>query len=139
IGRFGIVLGKGGGMLSVMLPLFKIGLGGRLGSGKQWFPWIHIEDLSRAIEFLYDKGAQGIFNLTSPHPIRNSDMTKILGKILKRPTPFIVPQFILKLLYGELAEVIMASAKVIPKRLLEMGFSFKFPYFEEALKVSLTS
>ncbi|MFN3920931.1 MAG: TIGR01777 family oxidoreductase [Caldimicrobium sp.] len=139
IGRFGIVLGKGGGMLSVILPIFKVGLGGRLGLGRQWFPWIHIEDLSRAIEFLYDKGAQGIFNLTSPYPIRNSDMTKILGKILKRPTPFIVPKFILKLLYGELAKVIMASAKVVPKRLLEMGFSFKYPYFEEALKVSLTS
>lgn len=138
IGRFGIVLGKGGGMLSVILPFFKAGLGGKLGSGKQWFPWIHLEDLARAIEFLYLNQARGIFNFTAPYPIRNSEMTKIIGKILKRPTFLPVPKFVLKLLYGELAEVIMASAKVIPKRLLEMGFSFTYPSFEKAFKFSLS-
>lgn len=138
IGRFGIVLGKGGGMLSVILPFFKAGLGGRLGSGKQWFPWIHIEDLARAIEFLYYKEVKGVFNITSPQPIRNLEMTKILGKILRRPTFLPTPKFALKLLYGELADVIMASAKVFPKKLIDLGFTFKYPSFEEALKVSLT-
>ncbi|MEZ0344002.1 MAG: TIGR01777 family oxidoreductase [Caldimicrobium sp.] len=137
IGRFGIVLGKGGGMLSVILPIFKLGLGGRLGSGKQWFPWIHVEDLVRAIDFLYEKEARGVFNITSPYPVRNIEMTKIMGKVLRRPTPFPVPKFALKLLYGELAEVIMASARVIPKKLLEMGFTFKYPNFEEAFRSSL--
>jgi uncharacterized protein (TIGR01777 family) len=137
IGRFGIVLGKGGGMLSVILPFFKLGLGGRLGSGKQWFPWIHIEDLVRAIDFLYEKEAKGVFNITAPSPLRNIEMTKIIGRLLKRPTFFPVPKFALKLLYGELAEVIMASARVIPKRLLEMGFNFKYSDFESAFRASM--
>ncbi|MGC9141131.1 MAG: TIGR01777 family oxidoreductase [Caldimicrobium sp.] len=137
IGRFGIVLGKGGGMLSVILPFFKLGLGGRLGSGKQWFPWIHIEDLVRAIDFLYEKEAKGVFNITAPLPLRNIEMTKIIGRLLKRPTFFPVPKFALKLLYGELAEVIMASARVIPKRLLEMGFNFKYSDFESAFRASM--
>ncbi len=138
IGRFGIVLGKGGGMLSVILPFFKAGLGGRLGSGKQWFPWIHLEDLARAIDFLYEREEGGIFNITSPQPLRNEEMTKIIGKVLKRPTFFPVPKFALKLLYGELADVIMASARVVPKKLLDLGFTFKYPNFEEAFRVSLS-
>ncbi|MGB9761207.1 MAG: TIGR01777 family oxidoreductase [Caldimicrobium sp.] len=137
IGRFGIVLGKGGGMLSAILPFFKLGLGGRLGSGRQWFPWIHIEDLVRAIDFLYEKEAKGVFNITAPSPLRNIEMTKIIGRLLKRPTFFPVPKFALKLLYGELAEVIMASARVIPKRLLEMGFNFKYSDFESAFRASM--
>ncbi len=138
IGRFGIVLGQGGGMLSVILPIFKLGLGGKLGSGHQWFPWIHIEDLARAIDFLYNEKAFGVFNITSPELIRNQEMTQILGKLLKRPTPFPVPKRAIKFLYGELAEVIMASAKVLPKRLLELGFSFKYPFFEQALRECLS-
>ena len=137
IGRFGIVLGRGGGMLSAILPFFKLGLGGRLGSGRQWFPWIHIEDLVRAIDFLYEKEAKGVFNITAPEPVRNIEMTKIIGRLLKRPTLFPVPKFALKLLYGELAEVIMASARVIPKKLLELGFNFKYPDFESAFKASI--
>ncbi|BAU22540.1 NAD-dependent epimerase/dehydratase [Caldimicrobium thiodismutans] len=137
VGRFGIVLGKGGGMLSVILPFFKLGLGGRLGSGKQWFPWIHVEDLVRAIDFLYEKEVSGIFNVTSPEPVQNKEMTKIIGKVLRRPTLFPVPKFALRLLYGELADVIMASARVIPKRLLERGFTFKYPSFESAFRASM--
>lgn len=137
IGRFGIVLGKGGGMLSVILPFFRLGLGGRLGSGKQWFPWIHVEDLVRAIDFLYEKGERGIFNVTSPEPVQNIEMTRIMGKVLKRPTLFPVPKLALRLLYGELAEVIMASARVIPMRLSELGFTFQYPTFEFAFKASM--
>lgn len=138
IGRFGIVLGKGGGILSVILPIFKLGLGGKLGNGKQWFPWVHILDLARAIEFLYEKnGERGIFNITSPAPIRNEDMTKVIGKILRRPTFFTVPTLALKTLYGELTEVIMASARVIPERLLKLGFEYKYTSFEDAFRASL--
>ncbi len=138
IGRFGIVIGPGGGMLKVVVPVFKLGLGGKLGSGNQWFPWIHIEDLSRAILFLFQKGEEGVFNITSPHPVRNIEFTKSLGKILRRPTICTVPIWILKILYGELAEVITSSTKVIPKRLLQLGFKFKYPYFYEAVKASLS-
>lgn len=137
VGRFGIVLGKGGGMLKTILPFFKLGLGGPLGSGKQWFPWIHIEDLARAVEFLFEREERGIFNITAPEPIRNRDMTKIIGKVLRRPTLFPIPKFALRILYGELAEVIMASARVVPQRLLSLGFDFRYPRFEEAFKASL--
>lgn len=137
VGRFGIVLGKGGGMLQVILPIFKMGLGGRLGNGKQWFPWIHVEDLARAIEYLYKREERGVFNITSPEPIRNEDMTKIMGKVLGRPTFFPVPKLALQILYGELADVIMASARVIPKRLLSLGFEFKYTRFEDAFRASI--
>lgn len=137
VGRFGIVLGPRGGMLKVVLPIFKLGLGGRLGSGKQWFPWIHIEDLSRAILFLFKRKEEGVFNITSPNPIRNIEFTKILSTILKRPAFFPVPIWVLKLLYGELAEVITASSKVIPQKLIKLGFQFKYSEFSEAVRASL--
>lgn len=138
ITRFGIVLGKGGGMLKTVLPIFKLGLGGRLGSGKQWFPWIHVEDILQAMLFLLEKNAEpGVYNFVSPKPIRNVDFTKILAKVLKRPAIFPVPKFALKLLCGELADVIMASAKVIPRKLLNLGYQFKYPDFKTALVNSL--
>ena len=138
ITRFGIVLGKGGGMLKTVLPIFKLGLGGRLGSGKQWFPWVHVEDILQAMLFLLEKNAEpGVYNFVSPNSIRNVDFTKILAKVLKRPAIFPVPRFALKLVYGELADVIMASAKVIPRKLLNLGYQFKYPDFETALVNSL--
>ena len=138
ITRFGIVLGKGGGMLKTVLPIFKLGLGGKLGSGKQWFPWVHVEDIFQGILFLIDKKAEpGIYNFVSPNPIRNSEFTKILAKVLKRPAIFSLPKFALKLVYGELADVIMASTKVIPRKLLNLGYQFRYPDFEKALITSL--
>ncbi|RLG12953.1 TIGR01777 family protein [Candidatus Pacearchaeota archaeon] len=135
IGRIGIVLGKNGGMLKVILPIFKAGLGGPLGNGKQWFSWIHIDDVTRAIRFLIEnKNLSGIFNFVSPHPVRNKEFTKILSKILKRPAFIPVPVFALKLLYGELGEVIVSSTKVLPVRLLNYGFIFKYSQLENALK-----
>ncbi|RKX57039.1 MAG: TIGR01777 family protein [Thermodesulfobacteriota bacterium] len=135
IGRIGIVLGKNGGMLKVILPIFKAGLGGPLGNGKQWFSWIHIDDVTRAIRFLIEnKNLSGIFNFVSPHPVRNKEFTKILSKILKRPAFIPVPVFALKLLYGELGEVIVSSTKVLPVRLLNHGFIFKYSQLENALK-----
>ncbi|PMP67374.1 MAG: TIGR01777 family protein [Thermodesulfobacterium geofontis] len=133
ITRFGIVLGNGG-MLSKILPLFKWGLGGTLGRGNQWFSWIHIEDLVSAILFLIENEKEGVYNLTSPKPVTNKEFTKTLGKILKRPTLLPVPIFAIKLLFGDLAKAITSSVKVYPKRLLELGFSFKFDNIESALR-----
>ncbi len=133
ITRFGIVLGKGG-MLAKILPFFKFGLGGTLGKGNQWFPWIHIKDLISAISFLIKKEKEGIYNLTSPNPVTNKEFTKTLGRILKRPTILPVPLFMLKLVFGELSNVIISSIKAYPQNLLSIGFSFKFETLESALK-----
>lgn len=133
ITRFGIVLGKGG-MLSKVLPVFKWGLGGTLGRGNQWFSWIHIEDLVSAILFLIKNEKDGIYNFVSPKPVTNKEFTRILGKILKRPTLLPVPIFAIKLLFGDLAKAITSSVKAYPKRLLDLGFNFKFENIELALK-----
>lgn len=137
IGRFGVVIGKNGGFLSTILPLFKLGLGGRLGSGEQFISWIHIEDLAHAVEFLYQKDVEGIFNITSPQPIRNIEMTKIIANVHRRPAILPVPRTLLKFFYGELTEVILSSARVIPRRLINLNFTFKYPNFREALLASL--
>jgi len=133
--RFGIVLGKGGGMLKTILPVFRLGLGGRLGSGRQWFSWVHVEDILQALLFLLERDAPcGPYNFTSPNPVRNLEMTRILAKVLGRPAILPVPKFALKLIYGELADAIMASSRVIPRRLLSLGYQFRYPDFETALR-----
>jgi uncharacterized protein (TIGR01777 family) len=133
ITRFGIVLGKGG-MLSKILPIFKWGLGGTLGNGRQWFSWIHIKDLVSAILFLIKNEKEGIYNLVSPKPVTNKEFTKALGRLLKRPTLLPVPVFALRLLFGELADAITYSVKAYPKNLLEAGFKFEFEEIEKALR-----
>ena len=133
ITRFGIVLGKGG-MLSKILPIFKLGLGGTLGKGNQWFSWIHIEDLAQAIGFLIKAQKERIYNLVSPNPVTNKDFVKTLGSILKRPTVLPTPVFAMRLLFGELANVITYSVKAYPKNLLELGFKFRFENIKDALK-----
>ena len=133
ITRFGIVLGKGG-MLSKILPIFKLGLGGTLGKGNQWFSWIHIEDLAQAIGFLIKAQKERIYNLVSPNPVTNKEFVKTLGSILKRPTILPVPVFAMRLLFGELANVITYSVKAYPKNLLELGFKFRFENIKDALK-----
>lgn len=133
ITRFGIVLGKGG-MLSKILPIFKLGLGGTLDKGNQWFSWIHIKDLVSAMLFLIKSEKEGIYNFVSPKPVTNKEFTKTLGEILRRPTIFTVPVFLLKLVFGELANAITYSIKAYPKNLLELGFKFKFEEIKEALK-----
>ncbi len=133
IARFGIILGKGG-MLAKILPIFKWGLGGTLGKGNQWFSWIHIEDLASAIVFLIKTKKEGVYNLVSPKPVTNKEFTESLGRVLKRPIIFPVPIFVLKILFGELANVITCSIKVYPEKLLELGFKFKFEEIEYALR-----
>ena len=134
IARVGVVLGTTGGMLPKILPIFKLGLGGTLGKGNQWFPWIHIKDLVSAILFLIKKEKEGIYNFVSPNPVTNKEFTKTLGKVLKRPTLLPVPVFMMKLIFGELANIIICSIRAYPKNLLELGFKFKFETIEDALK-----
>ena len=133
--RFGIVLGEKGGALDQLVSLFKKGLGAPLGSGLQWFSWIHQQDLCSVLLFLINqKGVSGAVNCTSPHPLRNREFTKILGEVLRRPT-FLppVPGFLLRLILGEFGDVLLKGQKVLPKKLLSLGYSFQFPLIKDAL------
>jgi len=134
--RFGIVLGKRGGALQQMLPIYKAYLGSPLGSGRQWFSWVHEQDLVNIFLFLIDqKDIEGPFNCTAPQPVRNSEMTKAIGEVLGVPTlPFGVPSFMMKLILGEFGNVLLKGQKVIPGRLKQLGFQFKFPTIHAALK-----
>lgn len=133
--RFGVVLEKDGGALKKMLPPFKLFVGGPIGSGNQWFPWIHRDDLIGAILFaLENKTVSGPVNVVAPEQIRQKEFSKIIGKVLRRPSWLPVPSFVLKLLLGEMAEMLLTGQKVIPKKLTETGFRFQFPDPESALK-----
>jgi len=135
ITRFGIVLGKNGGALGQMLPLFKYFLGGPLGGGRQWFSWVHIDDLAEAFIFLLQHPEmQGAFNLCSPEPVRNIDLARAIGKILHRPSFIPSPGFIIRLMLGEFGSVLLKGQRVIPRRLLDAGFTFTYPTIEEGLK-----
>jgi len=138
--RFGVVLGRNGGALAQLLPIFKKYLGAPLGSGKQWFSWIHEQDLANIFLFLLEhKELGGPVNCTAPQPVRNKEMTKILGEVLKKPTFFPpVPGFALKLMQGEFADVLVKGQRVIPKKLTESGYQFGFPNLEAALRDLLT-
>ena len=133
--RTGIVLGKNGGALAKMLPPFKLGLGGPMGSGKQWMPWIHRDDLIGLIHFIIEKETiRGAINGTAPNPVTNKVFSKHLGRALKRPAFFPMPAFVLKLMLGEMAEELLLSGrKVIPKKALEAGYTFKFAELQDAL------
>lgn len=131
--RFGIVLGDGGALKKMLLP-FKLGLGGVIGDGKQAFSFIHIEDLKNAYMYVMEhKNIDGIFNLSSPTPTSNAGLTKALGKALKRPTILPVPKFILKLIFSQGAQVLTDGQSVVPKRLLDNGFVFRYPTIDEAI------
>lgn len=132
--RNSVVLEKGGGALQYMLPIFKLGLGGSIGDGKQYFPWIHMLDACRAMEFaLNNNQVSGIHNLTSPNPVTMNELVDKLGDVLRRPTFFRVPEFALKMIVGEAAAPILDSLRAQPKKLQQSGFQFRFPYIKEAL------
>ena len=130
--RFGIVLGRGGA-LARMLPIFRLGLGGSLGSGNQWFPWVHIDDAVGALLFLLERELSGAFNLVSPGIVRQREFAKALGRALKRPAILPVPSGLLRLLFGEGAGVFTGSLRVVPERLLGAGYSFLYHQIEPAL------
>lgn len=132
--RFGIVLGDGGALKQMLTP-FKLGLGGIIGSGKQAFSFIHLEDLLRAyLHVIENEKCEGVFNLTAPEPTTNLGLTKTLGKVLHRPTIFPVPEFVLKLIFSEGAKVLSDGQSAVPKRLEESGFKFEFTNIEEAIE-----
>jgi uncharacterized protein (TIGR01777 family) len=133
--RYGIVLGHGGGILKEMFLPFKLGLGGTIGDGKQNFTWVHINDLMRAYLFAIEHpNMEGVYNLMAPNPTTNYGLTKALGAVLRRPTLFTIPKFLLKLRFGsEAAETLSSGQYVTPRRLPEAGFEFEFKTIEEAL------
>jgi hypothetical protein len=131
--RFGVVLGLGGGALAKMLPIFKFGLGGVLGSGEQAFSWVHIADLAKAhCVALQDDSYRGAYNLTAPNPTTNRGLTTVLSHALRRPAILPVPAFALKLIFGEGSTVLLDGQSVLPKRLLDAGFAFQFQRIEDA-------
>lgn len=134
--RFGLVLSPAGGALKKMLLPFKLGLGGRLGSGDQWMSWISIDDAVGAISHVLDTGSfSGPVNLVAPEPVRNRDFTRVLGRVLSRPAPFAIPAAALRLVLGEMADAtLLASVRVLPKRLLASGYRFEHPDLETALR-----
>jgi uncharacterized protein len=134
--RFGIVLGKNGGVLQKLVPLFRSSLGTSLGRGDQWMSWIHEIDLADILLFLLGQpDLEGPINCTAPHPVRNREMTRTLAEILgtRRLLPS-VPGFMVQLLMGEFGNVILKGQKVLPRRLLEKGFPFQFPTLKAALE-----
>ncbi|GAB6059602.1 TIGR01777 family oxidoreductase [Desulfonatronum parangueonense] len=135
IARFGTVLGPDGGAMAKLLPVFRKGLGGRLGSGKQWFPWIHVQDLCAALEFAALKSEMdGPVNCCAPENVTNAEFTRTLGGVLRRPTIFPVPGFAIKVAMGDVGQVLLQGSKVVPKALLDAGFSFRFGTIESALR-----
>lgn len=132
--RIGFVLGKDGGALQKMIPAFKAFVGGKLGSGKQWMPWIHVEDVAEIFGLAVENDISGVWNATAPNPVRNSEFTKILAGELGRPALFPVPPLALKLAFGEFAQHMLDSSRVIPSRLSAAAFPFRHPDLQAALK-----
>lgn len=133
--RTGVVLDPHGGALPKLVFPFRLFAGGPIGSGRQWFPWIHYDDEVDAIRCLIEnRTATGPFNLTAPNPLRNRELAKIIGKVLKRPAFAPAPGFVFKLIFGEMATVLLDGQRVAPQRLQELGYQFKFPHVEEALR-----
>jgi uncharacterized protein (TIGR01777 family) len=132
--RIGVVLGRGGGALARMLLPFRLGVGGRLGSGKQWSSWIHIDDLMALIAFLMKESTvRGVFNATSPFPVTNREFTRALAEAVHRPAIFPVPAFALKLMFGEMSQVLLASQRAVPDAAQRAGFVFEHPDIFAAL------
>jgi len=132
--RFGVILGKDGGALAQMLPPFKFGVGGIIGDGKMMTSWIDIDDLMGMYEYVIENSIEGTFNATAPHPISNYEFTKALGKALHRPTVFPLPEFVLKLLFGEGSTVLTGSKEIYPKAIQDAGYKFKYPNIEDSLQ-----
>jgi uncharacterized protein (TIGR01777 family) len=139
LARTGLVVGQDGGFLERMLLPFRLGLGGRIGSGKQWMSWVAMDDMVRALRFLIDSPqVRGPVNLVAPNPVRNEEFTKTLGRVLGRPTVIPVPKVGLELMFGEMADnTILASQRVIPKRLAGARLEFRHPRLESALRAEL--
>ncbi|MER5994138.1 MULTISPECIES: TIGR01777 family oxidoreductase [Streptomyces] len=136
--RTGLVVARGGGAWGRLFPLFRAGLGGRLGDGRQYWSFIALHDEVAALRHLLDTdGLSGPFNLTAPHPLTNREITEAMARVLRRPTVFAVPAPVLRAVLGEMAGDVLGSARVLPARLLESGFRFAFPEIEGAVRAAL--
>jgi len=137
--RTGVVLDGEGGALEKMLPAFRFGVGGRLGSGQQYFPWVHREDIAAIFHWLLEHDeASGAYNASAPHPVTNAVFTAALGRALGRPTVLPMPAVAMRVLFGQMAdELLLSSERMVPKRLLEAGFEFRYPRLEGALEAIL--
>jgi uncharacterized protein (TIGR01777 family) len=131
--RTGVVLAAGGGALQRMLPPFRMGVGGRLGTGRQWMSWIHLEDLGALFQFAVESRVRGPLNAVAPISVSNSEFTRELAHALRRPALFPVPEFVLGLLFGEMADVLLDSQRVVPGAAEAAGFRFRFPQLAPAL------
>lgn len=137
ITRTGVVLSEEGGALEKMLPPFKLGVGGPVAGGKQYVPWIHTDDVVGAIVFCLDnENASGPVNLTAPEPVTNAELSKALGRVLKRPAVAPVPAFAIKALYGEMASIVTSGVRAVPGRLQDLGYAFRRPDLEDALRAA---
>ncbi len=133
--RFGVILGKGGGAMAKMIPAFKLFVGGSMGSGKQWFPWMHLDDLTAAVLFIIESDQiEGAVNFCAPNTIQYRDLARSLGEALNRPAIMPAPAFLIRLAMGEFGNVFLASQRVVPHKLLSHGFSFKYPDIQDALR-----
>lgn len=133
--RFGVVLGKGGGALAKMLPAFKFFMGGPIGSGRQWFSWIHLTDLMAAILFIFENPqVSGPLNFCAPNAVTNRELAKTLGEVLGRPAVMPAPAFMVRLVLGEFANVLLEGQHMLPDRLLSRGFQFQYPDIKAAIE-----
>jgi len=133
--RFGVILGKDGGAMSKLITAFKMFVGGSLGSGNQWFPWIHLEDLMAAILFILEhQDVSGPLNFCAPNPVRYRELAKTLGRVLGVPAVMPSPKLMLRLALGEASSALFDSLRVVPENLLNSGFSFKYPELEDAIR-----
>lgn len=136
--RIGVVLGRGGGALAQMLTPFRLGVGGRLGTGKQWMSWIALDDMVSLIEFaIEDPALRGPVNAVAPNPVTNADFTRELAAALHRPAIFPVPAFALKILFGEMSEILLGGQRVIPQAALRAGFQFQFSDLGQTLRLAI--
>ncbi len=135
--RTGVVLSEEGGALEKMLPFFKLGIGGPVAGGKQYVAWIHLDDVVGALVACLDGDLSGPVNVTAPEPVTNKELSKTLGKVLKRPAFAPVPALAVKTLYGEMAEIVTTGQRVVPKRLEESGYRFRQPDLEAALRATV--
>lgn len=136
--RTGVVLSPSGGALAKMLPFFRAGVGGPVAGGRQYVPWIHLDDVVAALlHCVDDERLSGAVNVTAPNPVTNAELSKALGRVLHRPAVLPVPGFALKLMYGEMAQVVTAGRRVVPARLLAAGHAFAHPDVEPALRAAL--
>jgi uncharacterized protein len=131
--RTGVVLAPGGGALEKMLPFFKLGIGGPVAGGAQYVPWVHIDDVVGAMAFCLAEQCTGPVNVTAPEPVTNKEFSRTLGRVLRRPAIAPVPGLAVKVLYGEMAMVVTTGQRVVPGRLMELGYEFRRPDLEQAL------